>query len=183
MNKDALIKIPILIIRPKKYFDEVIGNKSFTLKDLFHLGSVLFPILTILHIFEAKILNRYNTGLEIGVYLFAFVLGLVISLIFRTYFLSIVLNKSGTEVDYKKIGMIAAISMISNLLMIMISIVLQTSEYNQFIEIIIRIWNLMLILIGVVVIYKIKWTKGAILLLIMFGFEMMFKFVIGGVSL
>jgi hypothetical protein len=183
MLKDTLIKTPLLFIRPKKYFKEVIGGKLYKVKDLVYFGLVLFPILMILHIFESKTLSRYGSGLEIGIYLFAFVLGLVVSLIFRTYFLSMVLNKTGTEVDYRIIGMIVSVAMISNLLMILIPTIIQTSDYNQFIEIIMRVWNLTMILIGIVCIYKINWIKGMILILIMFGFEMMFIYVIGGVRL
>lgn len=91
---------------------------------------MIFLVLTVLHIFESEILNRNGTVLEICVYLFSFVLGLAISLAFRTYFLTMILNKSGSEVDYRKIGMIVAVAMISNLIMILISIIFQMDDYN-----------------------------------------------------
>lgn len=110
-------------------------------------------------------------------------LGLIVSLAFRTYFISMYLDKTGIEVDYRKIGMIVAIAMISNVLMFSVPLILQSSDYSTYIETGSKIWNLLLILIGIVSVYNIKWRQGIILLLIMSGFEMMFKYIIGGMIL
>ena len=90
-----------------------------------------------------------------------------------------ILNKTGAAVDNRNIGMIVGIAMIANLIMILFPIILQTDDYNRHIEIIMRIWNLFLILTGLVSITEIRLIKGVLLIMIMFGFEMMIKFVFG----
>ena len=162
--------MPLVFVLPRKYFKNVIGNNSFKLKDLIYLGLGGFTILMALHIFESQAVGRYSSGLERSIYLIGFSFGLVISFAFRTYFLTMILMKTGVEVKYPNIGMIVGIAMIADMIMLLIPIILQTSDYNRYIEIVTRIWNLILILIGIVSITDIRWIKGALMILIMFGY-------------
>lgn len=63
--------------------------------------------------------------------------------------------------------------------MLLIPIFIQTDDYNLYIEIAMRIWNLLLILTGLISITDIGLIKGVLLTLFMVGFEMMIQFVFG----
>ncbi|BAX81475.1 hypothetical protein [Labilibaculum antarcticum] len=183
MHKDILIQLPYIFIQPQRYFREVIVNRTFVIKDLFYTAIGLFPIITILHIMESEVLSRFQTGLETFIYVFAFVLGLTFSLSFRTYFLTMVLKKMGHVYDYKSVGMIVGVSMIMNIIMILLPLIIQSADLNIYFEIVFRFWNLILILIGLVCLTKIRWIRIALVLLVMFGFEFMFRYLFGGIRL
>lgn len=183
MINNIFLKIPFLLIRPKKYFEDVLVDKRFKMRDLLFLALVLVSLITVLHFVEVKLLERYRTGLELVVYLFSFVLGVVGSLIFRIYFLNLALKKVGAEVDLVKTGIIATIALISKLISIIVFSILAANQFDVPIKFVLGAWNLFLIFVGIRVLYKVSWYKGLILILLMFGLEKIFISIIVGMRL
>lgn len=182
MNKDVLMKLPQVFLKPRKYFTHSISNNSYEIKDLLLVAGGVFPIIIVLHLLGSNNLPSLNSELEKVFYLLGITLGVSISFAFRTYFLTMVLNRSGANIDYKSIGMVVGIAFIPILLMYLMPILLQTSDYNRYLSYVMNAWNLLLIIIGVVTISGMSWIKAGLITLTMFGFEMVVKMVFAGTS-
>ena len=183
MTKDVLIKMPLIFVKPRRYFKGVITKNTFTLSDLGYLNLMAFSIVLVYHLFQSQMLESAQNGLEQGVYLVGFTLGWVLSFAFRTYYLSMLLTKTGVAVDYRKIAMVVGMAFSPYLIMMLSTLFVPTAEYNQFINIAMQSWNLLLILIGVVGLTDIGWPKAALFVLSMFGIESLFEYLFSGIAL
>ena len=180
MNKDILIKIPSLIVYPRRYFNDVIDSNSFKLKDVVWLGLGIVVIFTILHIFQYNIFDYFKDMLSSGIYLGAFMLGIAVSFAFKTYFITTALQKTGVDVNYRKAGMVVCTAMIPGMVLLFLSLVFQAKEYYDQVDIVIRLWNYLLLVIGISVISGVRWTKIALLILVMYGYMLMIEFAFAG---
>ncbi len=82
---------------------------------------------------------------------------------------------SGCEADYKKVGIIVEVAMIANIILFLISALFQSAEYAVQIRMAMAIWNLSLILTGVLTLTGIGFFRGFWIVLIMAGYESMFR--------
>ncbi|MCF8299388.1 MAG: YIP1 family protein [Saprospiraceae bacterium] len=180
MNKNIYTKIHLLFISPDKYFAETILDKEFKIKDIIVFSSFLFPIITILHLIQSSFNKNYNSSTEVIIFEIGFFVGLYVSLVFRTYIITLVISKSGFDVDYKQIAILVLVSLITSIFLFLIPIIFQLEDPIWFLGIFIRIWNLFLILVGIMVLTKIKFWRAFILILLIFGFEEMVKLVFYG---
>ncbi|MBN1253637.1 MAG: hypothetical protein JXR51_00325 [Bacteroidales bacterium] len=180
MYKNIFTNIHLLFFSPRQFFFNLIVDKKFKPKNLVYLVWALSFITTLLHVFTLNTAVWNNNLSHILVYLVSFLFGLIILYIFRIYFITMIFYKIGIETDYKNIGIIVGIAMISNIVLFLIQIIFNTNGFDNFIEILLTFWNMFLILVGVVELTKISFIRGIFILLIMFGFETMFKYAIIG---
>ncbi len=183
MNKQIFTNIPYLIISPKKYFKESISDKEFITKDLILICVILIPLISLMHFIEANVNLKIKDITQITVYSLAYMIGLTLSFLFRTYFVSVLLKKRGFEIRYQNIGMIIGIAMITNLIMYIIPIIIENNTFNGFIEFMMSIWSLLLILFGIQVLTKIKFFQGFLIVLTMVCFEFLVQLAFTGISI
>jgi hypothetical protein len=180
MLKDFFTKIPYLILLPKKFFKETVSGKEFTTQNLIVTGAILIPLITVLHFFESDLLVKYGDTTKRIIYLAGFITGMALSFAFRTYLISLILNRSGFEIKFQQVGMVIGLSMIVYLIMYSIPIILGTHHFNKQIEIVMHVWNLLLIFIGIRTLTRISVYRGIVLIVIMFSIELFIRYAIFG---
>lgn len=183
MDKFHFSCLYLLLIKPKRFFSSFVAGTEFRGRDLFILGVIIIPIITLVYGFKLYAEKYMDYSIEMVVYLAAFTIGQIASFAFRTYFISMILDRSGTETGYKKIGMVVGFAMSINILMTLVPIIFQTQDYNMLIEVIFKIWNLSLIVIGIIVLTEIKLYRAVLIVMVMFGFEMLVKTTLMGIQI
>ena len=160
-----------LVISPKKYFEENLQSREFSINQFLVTALFLVLAITIVSSIEREILEKYSDILASLIYFSGFFVGLMIKILFRAYFLRLMLSKLEVNIDYSKIAMIITVAMFTYLLMYLIPILINTNVYNMQIFVVMKIWNLFLITVGIKVISKLSYFRSFILVLLMIGFE------------
>jgi len=180
MYKELFANIFNLIISPKKYFQETVKDKTFRTKNLIVIGIVLILLINFLQFFELYTTESFRNLSELTIYCVTYLVGFLFLIIFRIYFISLIITKLGFDVKFKQIVLLVELSMFVYLLMFIIKLFIQTNEFNDILEIIFKIWNLIIILAGILALTEIKFIRGLFYILVMFAFEMMIIFVFQG---
>ncbi|WP_075591267.1 YIP1 family protein [Labilibacter marinus] len=180
MSTDILTHIPDLLTKPRKFFAENILGKELGLRDLCLLCLLMFPTLTIFHLIESKTISRLQFGVGIIAYTASFLIGTILSFVFRTYFITALLNKLGYKLDYKKVGMVVGVAMLPVIVMLVVQLLIQSNNYNFLVVYIAKIWSLTIIFIGIHSISKVRISKAIVVVVTLLGFEIMFKCAIAG---
>lgn len=175
MNKNTIFQLPFLLLEPRKYFKEIISINTYTIKELLLVCLAIIGTRTILEISQPNFIESYDSVFTLSIHLLGFILGMAISISFRTYLISIILKKMLVEFDYRKIGMIVGLALLPNILLSTIPLILNTISLNETINTIAQIWNIVLVLIGLVTVFQIAWSRGFIIIFILIGIELIFK--------
>ncbi len=149
MNKQVFTKLHHVIFTPRKYFRDVISSNSFQTKDLILINLILITSIAVLHFIHQTNLNEYTETSTLAVYLISLTLGLVALFSIRTYFITIILKKARFKIDLHQVGMIVSISMITSFVLILISVLFPMNPYTMSFEVIMKLWNFILILVGI----------------------------------
>lgn len=182
LYKNLFVKLQYLLFSPRKFFTDSIKGKMFRTKDLVYLGLITIVLFAILHLTESQ-LSPEKDWPQFLAYLLGFLIGWALLYAFRTYFISSVLKRTGTENDIKQIGMVVGISMIINVFLFLVPLVLKSSTYHQYIEIGVYVWNLVLIIVGMMTLTKVKLVRAIVIVILMFGLETLFKYTISGIHI
>lgn len=184
MHKEIITSVPDIFIRPRKYFKEVITGKQFTTKEVATFFIALTLFLVTLHAFEYKLTSVHQGTAGVLIYFLSYIAGILLSFMFRTYFLTMILRKTGVEINFTTIGMIVGIAMIPVIAINLIFIVFQAIDYDiYYVKYAAKLWNLFLIFIGLQTAANIKTFRTLFIILIMVGFELIVSLVFDGMQL
>ena len=146
MKLAVFTKSLMLFYAPKRYFREVISSQEFTNKTLAMYGILIFSVITVLLVTQLSFSGFYLVACAFGCFV-----GLVATLIVRSYFIDVSLRKMEIEIKFKQIASVVLFSFIINIYVILIGLL-----FGYDFLILSSVCNNILILIGIHSLTKIN---------------------------
>lgn len=181
MRKEFISNIPNLLLHPQKYFTATVVDKSTTWKEIAVSTCILFAILTIAQSVGKASMVKDLGLIEHFVYFGAYYLSLCALILFRTYFISMILRKKNIECDSKNLMFMVSISLVFSALL-SISIFLSAFPFiSIFLKIMFYILSIYTLQAAIRALTHIKAALAVWIVLVMFAFEGLVKLAFIGI--